>query len=291
MNQYVVSERFRSIEVIGRLFNCPRYPISSKDLKIYQTGGATKTEKHTYFDKDGIHTFTVILRQDANNIYISIVNKDELDCATILIEKKDNIAILHNMSYYDNCTKEGLKSPGGGSILLRFVINFLIQHKDEYRTKRILLTDNSFFNCLRCSKNVSLARLRNITHGETWYMSYGFKPYDTKHNKQSIRLLKALDNNNKILDKLTTNECDVISVAKDMNKEEKYHKIDINELMVLVAKHKMFRDFFIRISKEYKKYCCLIRAILSELYETNSDDPEDVSVLTDFYGDDFYLDI
>lgn len=288
MIDYFIPEHFRYINTNNNMYLWKNYNIYNK---INQSGGKLYTEKHTYFDKDGIHTFTMEFNENNETINISIVNKDGLDCVTIYIDKKTKMTILHNMSYYNNCTEEGLKSPGGGSILLRFTINYLIKNKKKYGIKRILLTDNSFFNCKMCSKNIPLSRLRIITHRNTWYGDYGFKPYDVINNKPSIRLLNALANNNKILDTLLTADCDIINIAKDMNNDEKYHKININELTIIISKYKMIRNFIGRLSGEYNKYCCLIRAILAELYETNSDDPNDVSVLTDFYTLSFYLDI
>jgi len=66
-------------------------------------------------------------------------------------------AILNNMSYYKNCSKEGLVSPGGGGVLLRFIINYLIQRKDKYKINRIVLTDKSFKYCNHCKTTVKLA--------------------------------------------------------------------------------------------------------------------------------------
>ena len=42
------------------------------------------------------------------------------------------IASLNNMSYFPDCAYEGLKRPGGGKILLEFIISYLKQNKKKY---------------------------------------------------------------------------------------------------------------------------------------------------------------
>ena len=253
-------------------------------------GGKPKKEIHKFIDEGGVYTYTVFVDEnyDPFTIHIVVVTPQENDCVTVLIDKKEKIAVLHNMSYFEGCaqmeSREGLKRPGGGTKLLRFALNLLLELSQRYHFKRILLKDNSFIHCNKCSKTVKLASLRMITHGLTWYGKYGFKPYDPGTSKPSELLKNALNTNNKTLSVLKTKDVNIINIVKDTIKKEKLKNININEIERLIKQYPLFRNFIVRLTKEFDKYCCILVHIMDIVYYTKIK-------LVDFDGKTFYLDI
>jgi len=127
-----------------------------------------------------------------------------------------------------------------------------------------------------------------ITKGMTWYMKYGFKPYDSNMNKPHDKLLHSINENNNILGRLIVSKGDIIRIAKEVIKENKL-KINIKDIEMLSVKYPLFKDFIIQLSKKYNNYCCLIEYLLDKLYDRVG--VKRKSILTDFYRKDFYLDI
>ena len=111
---------------------------TNKNQFITQKGGYTKTIK---FDD---YTFKLSVEENKEFYHISVITPSADECITVYIFKGTQLVNLHNMSYYQECAKEGLKRPGGGKVLLKFIINYLKQNKDKYKIKRILLKDNSY---------------------------------------------------------------------------------------------------------------------------------------------------
>lgn len=238
-----------------------------------QKGGQIKSEKYTYEGQ----TFNIV--KDHNRI--SVVSQDETDCVTVFIEKKERLAIIHNMSFYENCSKEGLKAPGGGTLLFKLILSYLIKNKKEFGINKIVLTDHSFLYCPICDENVKLARLKMIIDGRTWYMKYGFMPYNSYKNKPDNDMITALEYNRKVLDKLKTTSIDVIKIAKKANN-------NLEVVKRLVKKYTNLRRFIIRLISEFTKYCCLIEYILQEIFIGT---PSKKQLLYDFFNKQFDLNI
>ena len=248
-----------------------------------QTGGSI--EKIKYQDDGQTYTLNLSIDKEPYHYYITVLTPDKSECITVIIYKNEKNAIIHNMSYYKECAVEGLKYPGGGNILLKFILNYLIKNKQKYNINRILLTDNSYLYCDNCSNNVKLAQLKMITSGRTWYMRYGFLPYDSLKNTPSKSLYKAIDHNKKIIDKLKTKQIHLELIFKNIHKQE-HIKIDIKEINRLKNKYPLLRDFIKRLVSEYKKYCCFLSYLLEHLF-----DPLNKYNLIDFYRKQFYFDI
>jgi len=172
--------------------------IKKQDHDNSMNGGNIKTEEMQYKGKDGKYTFKVVTINNPTDIHISVVPYDDpnSECLTILIDKKEKIAILHNMSSFNKCAKEGLQKPGAGHNLMKFAIILIIKYKKTHDTAtisdhrsdivaleslfvhmwtksdcttQIHLKDNSFIPCFKCSTTVKIARLRMVTRGRTWY--------------------------------------------------------------------------------------------------------------------------
>ena len=144
-------------------------------------GGETKTSvKH--IDNGGIYTFSVFIddepyEENNDEVKVSIKSDNNKECLVVFIDKKYRTATIQSLSYDQKCAKEGLSKPGGGTVLLRFSLNLLIQLQRKYKFDHILLKDNSFLICPGCDHQPSLANLKVILEGRTWYQKYGFVPY------------------------------------------------------------------------------------------------------------------
>jgi len=271
---------FKYLEQMFFLWDLPRYGIRAKLLQPFKGGG--KTHNIPFIDNNITYKFTVDIEPlDDDCLHISIVNPTQDECVTVYVYPKTSVAILHNISYFNNCAKEGLQ-PATGTILLKFIISYLRRHKELLKINRIALTDHSFLKCNYCDETVKLARLRMVTKEAPWYMAHGFRPFDARKNKPDDKALISLQANNESLNTMKTNIIDIISIAKSLN------KYDMNELQRLINKYPLFRDFVIRLNSEYNKYCCLISHILEDVF--NRSFPQEV-LLYDFFDKTFYMDI
>jgi len=252
----------------------------NKNILKKQEGGTVDYKPYTYEN----NTFTIkIDDDDPNEINISIVSTDGTDCVTVFVHRKLRLAIINNMSYYENCSKEGLKYPGGGTTLFKLILAFLKKNKEKYKIKRIILADHSFLSCSKKNDNrLNLAQFKMITDGRTWYMKYGFLPYDAFKGKPSANGLLFLKHNIKVLETLKT------SSMKIMESASKLKNIDKNELQRLINKYPLLKDFVKRLSTDLEKYCILIEAILDNAYKMYGAGGQ---TLHDFYNTQFYLDI
>ncbi len=251
-----------------------------------QTGGAykEKEEEHIFIDIGGPYTFRCFTREDNNAVDISILSKDEKDCGMIYISKKDKLAILTNLTYYENCAKEGLRRPGGGDILLKFSLNLIVWHKYKHNIKRILLTDNSYLPC-KNSESIKLARLRTVLKGNPWYVKYGFKPYDPDKNKPSKELLNELKENAIKIKKIKTQDIDITGLIKKSNLT-----VNITEINKLLQKYLLVKDFIIRLLDDFDTNCSIVELLLTEVFKPSKFTKNKVP-LYDFHKTQFYLDI
>lgn len=252
-----------------------------------QTGGSVKEKIHKFKDNHKIYSLRVATIEYDGFIRILVLSKSEKECVTVLIDKTSDEAILHNMSYYKDCALEGLKRPGGGTVLLRFIYKYIISIKNKYGITKIVLQDNSFLYCNRCSTTTKLARLKMLTHGYTWYSKYGFKPYDPLKKSLDRKLLKAYEINKKTILKLKTTKLDIIKITNKVQRKEKT-KYDLNKIKEMMKNYPIMGLFLRRLSNEYDKYCCLINYILEEIYNPM---PPKKPLMYDMFKKDFYLKI
>jgi hypothetical protein len=244
---------------------------------IVQIGGNDEgvNKTYTFADIGGLYNFTCNIKENKNSVQVTVLGAGETDCGIIYIDRTINIALIHSISYHKSCAKEGLMKPGGGGILLKFMINFIIWHKQKYDVKRIALRDNSYLACENSSDTVKLARLKMLTSGKTWYMKYGFKPYDSYEQKPNKDLMLRYIEDAKTVQKLTVKDIDVVKLAeKDIKKEVKK----------LAELYPRLKDFVRVIAMDLNTYCSLVDNILSELYGPKRkllEDPFEKSVYLD----------
>lgn len=276
---------FQSLEIQFLLNLLPVYNINILDREKYGGGNEKVKEYNKQFvDTTGTYTFTINESKLSNGIHLSVLSTDRHDCVTVFINTDDEvkqIAVLHNMSYYNNCAKEGLQKPGGGSLLMRFILNHLISNKEKYNIKKIVLSDHSFLPCNDDDKyRIKLSRLRMITHGQTWYMKFQFVPYNAETGLPDNKASQMIDYNRNKINKMIIKDIPVLELAV---KEKGYNRGEIERLM---NKYISLKDFMIRLSQEWPKFCKLIWHIMEYLYEA---DVGKQPILIDLFGKQYYL--
>ena len=119
-------------------------------------------------------------------------------------------------------------------------------------------------------------------HGETWYGSYGFIPYDSAHRKKNKLMIKAYKNNKKIT---------MFTKVKDtkMNEHMKYAIKKLNLKMIdsdvdaflNINKDMILTDFFSKFLEKYDIMCGVFSIIIDRLVlELN---------MTNLYGISYFI--
>lgn len=276
----ILPKYFRSSE-IKFINNCKL--MHNMTHKISNTSkiqiGGLKTELIHHVDVGGIYSFLLEIVYETNGVTkLIILNKDKVECVLVLIENKE--AVIHNISYYEGCAIEGLINPGGGNILLRFILNYLVQHKKKYNIHRIILTDISQKYCKLCKNNINLSQLMMITIGRTWYMKYGFKPYASKSIDKYI--LNNIKNNRIKLKTLQTKNIPILKLTKKAINNNKLN-INLESIKKKIDNYNLLKDFIINLNNNFDKYCCILSYVLEYIYKNN--------ILHDPHHKDFYLDL
>jgi len=270
---------------------------SNTGIKYPQRGGrqsnpkgAIKETVQTFTDASTKKTyhFTLSTETDEGITRLSVYTEDGNDCVTVFLTKGDPDAILHNMSYYKGCAKEGLMKPGGGTILLRFIYNHLKDNKKRYGINRIVLKDNSFVNCGNCSSTIKLARLKMVTDGYTWYSKYGFRPYDSEKRVPDKETYNEYKLNVERHGSLRTDSVSILNVLATIKTRKEEAIFDVKEVMRLAKKYTLMSVFIRRLVDEFSKYCCLINYVLDEVYRRRAPNSP---LMYDMYAKTFYLDI
>lgn len=281
---------FRLLEkkFIYNLEHTHNIKINPNIFKKAQIGGGIKYKTKTYEKK---HFNFRIDDDDPSDIRIAIITRDLTECVTVFVQPELKSAHLHNMSYYNDCAREGL-GKSGGDLLMRVMLTFLIKKREKYNIDRITLSDHSFLYCGENSEfTLKLARLRTITHGKTWpgacplrsteYMKYGFLPFNSHKNIPDTDALQWIDYNINTLNVLKTNTIDILKIADDVG-------VNKNNIKVLMKKYPLFKNFIKKLAEELNIYCHFIDAILDDVYKST---PLHKQILYDWYMKNFYLDI
>jgi hypothetical protein len=111
-------------------------------------------------------------------LFLNITGTNE-NCALIMydtIKSDGSTAILHGIMNDEDCIKclDSNKKYKTGNILMQIVIKYIKNSKNLSHIKRIELDDASVKKCF--DYGIRLIYLKMITHGETYYSKFGFKP-------------------------------------------------------------------------------------------------------------------
>ena len=204
--QILRHDYYLSQMMLGRLTKGQR-----RQLAENQHGGS---ETKIYGLEFEGYTFAIYHYQNREGHDLSIKRHNDNEnsteyCLHISIDKDDNVAFISNISYYKECTFNvdgsengkktsiGLRTPGGGGTLLRLALAFLTKHKKLFKINKIRLMDTSTYVCGKTK--ISLPLMYSLTHGDTWYGKYGFRPCDPITGKIDKEMTKKYDKNKKIV--------------------------------------------------------------------------------------------
>jgi hypothetical protein len=146
-------------------------------------------------------------RDDTIDFYMMYDSKNTDKCIMILIDSELKIAIVESL----NGDKQNCPN---GSKLLKASIKFLKNNKDKLGVNKVVLKDNSLKHCF--GKTINFGDMYMLLNGVTWYMSYGFLPYDANKDTKNKLLIKTAYNNKNIIDKILVK--DVVNLKKYITK-------------------------------------------------------------------------
>ena len=177
-NFYVFNNKF--INDVGLMQN---HKITNK---IKQYGG-----KIHNFDVETNYEVDITIEVNENyselyDVHIIVTSEPSIECGFISIDKKSKKASIYNLQNEKSCIK--CLNPNSrykvGDILMQVMLNLAF---NKYDVSQIVLTDNSIYNCNKYTLDLSILRI--LTHGEPYYVKFGFYPkYDIgkiyyAHNK------------------------------------------------------------------------------------------------------------
>lgn len=298
----IPNERIKKMQIGGKVYRSRKINRTCTG-KIYRStriigtrkgGNSTKIREIEFIESYHNHKYRVHIEKQEDEIFINILSHEKSPqfCSVIVIDKKKKLAILQNISYYKKCAIPDLIDRGGGSTILKFVLSFLRSNKKQFKINRIVLKDNSLKPCKNCNKPVNFAMLHFLLYGDTWYGKYGFRPYDVNGERPNDNKIKIYEKNQNILANTKVKDINLSRYIRDainmIHKENKHKNIiDINVKMLdkqfEKSKNEPLSKMLKAIMYNYDKYCCLFNHIGPMIYQRLK--------LTDFYTDNFYLDI
>lgn len=191
----------------------------------------------------------VYKKYEDTDVYMMYDKQDNHHCVMILIDTKEENAVIQGLS------GDNPHCPNG-SKLLRASIKFLGANKDEFEIKRIVLKDNSMKACF--GKNIKFGDMYTLLYGTTWYMSYGFLPYNQDTGSYDKNLVKKADKNKKIMD--NTLVSDVKNLKKYIDKyapKSGFNADKLNE-KIDALKNTKLSDFLKWLLRKYNEDTCTL---------------------------------
>lgn len=240
--------------------------------------------------------FKFLVYQNRNkHITIKITNKKHIECVIIFIDSSDRNAIIMNISNEKGCVQEGMIYREGGKILVQIAIKYLKTYKDKFNINRILLTDRSYVLCSNniidkskqvIKHNMFLSDLYMLTHGDTWYGKFGFRPFDIVNNRElyddviEYGKSKNIINNIKLKD---YNKLYKLIIEADKLLNINYFKENDLKLFMKDNQNTLIKDVLKILLKKKFPFCIIFeyikRTIMNDLH------------IKSFYEKTLYIDI
>lgn len=203
-------------------------------------GGEGKIEKEKFIYQNHKIVFQKFILGDQIHYSLNTLDKKS-ECLLIILSKnenKDMCANINQISMVESCPVVGKLKSGGGSLLLKIALAFIISIKKRYKIKIIQVKDNSEKSCK--NKKIKLWLLNTLKDGLPWHIKYNFEPYDTERLK--------LDETNKT--KIIANLRILSRTKTSILKEENIIDID-NKIEKIYEKYKneSIKDFFNELLK------------------------------------------
>lgn len=198
-----------------------------------------------------------------DNYYVLYsLDKSELECVSVVIDREGKQAEIHGISNYPSCLKD--TNTKVGSLLLKITLKMLEKYKERFNIKHIILTDNSL---KKCGDNyIKLSMMVILLTGHTWYGSYNFRPYSIKTNKLKLDefLNTKYENNIEIMNTITISDTNILKYIKLTNK-----KSIIRDVEKLLEKNPnyLLKDFIKSFIHNYDKTCKYFNIFYEELFD------------------------
>jgi len=265
-NKRILETLFFNSEFLERIYN---FKFSKFYEDRIQKGGAKiKFEYGDYTIK-----FNKEVETDRIIILLSSQDKNH-NCITIIIDKEEKIATIQGLSVNPEKSCYLPMEMNKGKIYLELAILMLKENKDNFKIKKIRLTDNSFIYCryiyklnlaqypikilrYKSGKRIrsipfKLADLSFLQHCETFYGRWGFK-LENKYLRDEYRKLK------KVYKKMSVKD---IGLKKFIKENKKLNNLDILDYK---DKDEKLRRWFKRVSKKLKNNCELFDKLIKFL--------------------------
>lgn len=217
--------------------------------------------------------------EDDEMHYIKMYTKKEPECVIILISKGDNEGVIQSITNNKDCIRGKNDVTKIGSLLLKSSLDFIKKYRDNFKIKKLTLTDNAYKKCGKTTINLGL--MLTLITGTTWYGKYGFKP----ENKE---LFKQFKKNKKIMSEIKLKDCYFLRnlIINEFNKI-KPDKLHIENIMSVynksLEKDMLLKDFIKIFLVKYDKMCNLFSKFYVRLSQ--------IIGLRDFRNETFYLDL
>jgi len=245
-------------KILHKISNSKHY-----NTNKYMRGGGTKNifyNNNEYIFYTNIDIKYNIITYKLYKKNTNTLNSSD-ECLLIIIDKKNMIAELHNITYDKNCfggTDIHMKYKTG-SELLKIALFLLENIKKEYNLRYIQLTDNSMKYCQ--NKRIILSKMMTLLTGTTWYGKYGFIP----KNKDQIEYFK---NNIILMNKSYMKNYPQIKTYI-LNKNKQY-KLELNETKFLDGYDNFsdmkVMDFLKKFISHFDKSCMLFYYIYEDIF-------------------------
>ena len=149
------------------------------DIHMIQTLWGMKKrhliEKYKYTQTGGSQLDSIVMgnyrvEHFQDHIYIW---SNEFPCIHILLDERDKIAVLSELTYDRSCTVHGDMERGKGTLEM---LDFAFELAKDQGMKVIELMDKTSVPCKETGEEIALGPFKFIQKGRTWYESIGFVP-------------------------------------------------------------------------------------------------------------------
>jgi hypothetical protein len=257
-NSFIIREKNRDM-----FFQLEKKPLLFRNFLTNQIGGGKKL-KVTYEDKE------YVFEEAMDKNYYILWSIEEFECVTVVIDKDNGNAEIHNVGNYESCL--ATTNTNIGSTLLRITIAMLKKYKEKLNVRRIVLTDNSIKKCN--NKNIILSTMMILLTGDTWYGRYKFVPTEE-------RFVKKYNNNKKIINSTKLEDIDLI---KYLNKTKMSKELlQLSHKFINKHPQMLLKDYLTKLITNFDKTCEYFYDFYEELFDDLG--------LYDFRGRTFVLHI
>jgi hypothetical protein len=178
-----------------------------------------------------------IYEEAMDNKYHVLYIINEVECISIIIDKKNHIAEVQCIGTGQTCMNENEVN-----IKLKITLNMLLEYKETLNINKIILSDNTFKKCN--NKKIMLSTMSTLLTGDTWYGKYGFRPNEDFY-------ITVYEKNKKIMNAIRLKDIDLIKYFK----MSKINEHSINKIKEFIKENQLMllKDYLRIFIKEYDR--------------------------------------